>query len=50
MPTEAQIHMSASARWPLCILLFGYFTLGMAFLVFRPLFREWNDTHDCGLP
>jgi hypothetical protein len=40
---EAHLHLSAALRWPLCIALVGYLALGLVFLVFRPLFREWTE-------
>lgn len=40
---EAHLHLSATLRWPICIALFGYLVVGMALLVFRPLFREWTE-------
>ena len=40
---EAHAHLSAGLRWPLCIGLFAYVVLGAAFLIFKPLVRDWSE-------
>jgi len=40
---EAHVHFSRAVRWPLFVLMVGYFAVGLAWLVFRPLFREWTE-------
>lgn len=40
---EAHVHFSRGVRWPLFVVLLAYFAGGLAWLVFRPLFREWTE-------
>jgi len=40
---EAHVHFSRAVRWPLFVVLMGYFAGGLAWFVFRPLFHEWTE-------
>ena len=40
---EAHVHFSAAVRWPMLVLLVGYLGFGLAWFVFRPLFRDWTE-------